>query len=398
MLLRGATGADGERVDVRIDGERVEEVAARLTPVAGEPVVELGDHVLLPAPAEPHAHLDKALTADIVLNPAGDLLGAIAAWRAHRITLTLDDIARRAERAVRMLAANGVTAIRTHVDVAADIGTLGVEALVKVREAVADVAELQIVALVSPPTTGPGGDANRLALEAALVAGADIVGGAVHLEPDPRAAIDQTLELAAATGKAVDLHMDETLDAGVLHLRALADQVSSSGFPHPVTASHCCSLGMQPPDIQAAVSDAVAAAGIAVVALPQTNLFLQARGWATAPPRGLTALAALHDAGVTVAAGADNLQDPFNVVGRADPLETAALLVMAGHLTPALAYGAVSDASRRALGLAAVAITPGAPAELVAVPGSSLREGLANAPAGRVVIHRGAIVAGPVAA
>ena len=56
-------------------------------------------------------------------------MGAIVAWRAHRPSLTLDDIAERAERAVRMLVANGVTAVRTHVDVAADIGTLGVEAL-----------------------------------------------------------------------------------------------------------------------------------------------------------------------------------------------------------------------------------------------------------------------------
>jgi cytosine deaminase len=43
-----------------------------------------------------------------------------------------------------------------------------------------------------------------------------------------------------------------------------------------------------------------------------------------------------------VAGGADNLQDPFNVVGRADPLETAALLVMAGHLDPATAYDLVA--------------------------------------------------------
>ena len=55
-------------------------------------------------------------------------------------------------------------------------------------------------------------------------------------------------------------------------------------------------------------------------------------------PRGLTALLALSKAGVNVAAGADNLQDPFNLVGKGDPLETAALMVMAGHYLPAAAY------------------------------------------------------------
>ena len=52
-------------------------------------------------------------------------------------------------------------------------------------------------------------------------------------------------------------------------------------------------------------------------------------------PRGLTAVAALREAGVNVAAGADNLQDPFNPVGRACPFETAGLMIMAAHLTPA---------------------------------------------------------------
>jgi cytosine deaminase len=291
-----------------------------------------------------------------------------------------------------MLAANGVTAIRTHVDVAADIGTLGIEALVKAREVVGHLADIQIVALVSPPISGPDGGPNRDALAAAMAAGADLVGGVPHLEPDPRAAMAHVLELAVATERDVDLHMDETLDAGVLHLAELATMVD--GFPHRVTASHCCSLGMQPAEVQAEVSAAVAAAGIAVVTLPQTNLFLQARGWATAPPRGLTAVRTLLDAGVTVAAGADNLQDPFNLVGRADPLETSALLVMAAHLTPAESFRAVAGASRAALGLAPVSIAPGSPAELMAVPrAATVREAMATAAEGRLVIHRGQRVA-----
>ncbi len=101
----------------------------------------------------------------------------------------------------------------------------------------------------------------------------------------------------------------------------------------------------------------------------------------------------LLDAGVTVAAGADNLQDPFNLVGRADPMETSALMVMAGHLSPAEAFHAVSTASRAALGLPAVSVVAGAPAELIALPAAGLREAIAVAPGGRIVVHRGRIVA-----
>jgi cytosine deaminase len=392
VILRAATLADGSITDVRITGELIAAVAPTLAAEPGEDVVDLADHVLLSAPAEPHAHLDKALTADRVLNPAGDLLGAIVAWRAYRTTLTIDDIAGRAETAASMLAANGVTAVRTHVDVAADIGTAGVEALVKVREAVADRLDLQIVALVSAPTTGAGGAGNHAALLDAIAAGADVVGGCPHLEADPTASIAQFLEIAAAADRPVDLHMDETLDPGVLHLATLAAMVIESGFALPVTASHCCSLGMQTHIVQAEVSEAVAAAGIAVVTLPQTNLYLQARGITTAPPRGLTAVRSLLDAGVTVAAGADNVQDPFNLVGRADPMETSALMVMAGHLSPAEAFHAVSTASRAALGLPAVSVVAGAPAELIALPAAGLREAIAVAPGGRIVVHRGRIV------
>ena len=58
-------------------------------------------------------------------------------------------------------------------------------------------------------------------------------------------------------------------------------------------------------------------------------------------PRGLTAVRALRDAGVNVAAGADNLQDPFNPVGRACPFETAGLMVMAAHDLPVQAWRSV---------------------------------------------------------
>ncbi len=392
MLLTGATLVDGRRVDVRLSGDRVGLVADRLAADAGEAVVDLDGRLLLPAPAEPHAHLDKALTADRVPNPAGDLLGAIKAWLAHRPTLTVEDIAERAERAVRMLSANGVTAIRTHVDVGADIGTRGVEALLRTRRAVADLVDLQLVALNSVPSTGELGAANRAALDEAVAMGVDVVGGCPHLEAEAMAALEHAFELAAGTGRPIDLHTDETLDPAVLQLPDIADLVVKTGFPHRVTASHCVSLGMHDATTQHEVSERVAAAGMAVVTLPQTNLYLQGRDRPTATPRGLTAIRSLLDAGAVVAGGADNLQDPFNIVGRGDPFETAALLVMAGHLSPAEAYHAVSAGSRAAMGLEPVEVAPGSPAELVAVRAASLREAIATAPAGRIVVHRGRVV------
>jgi cytosine deaminase len=161
-----------------------------------------------------------------------------------------------------------------------------------------------------------------------------------------------------------------------------------AGFPHAATASHCVSLGQLPLDQQRAVAELVAEAGVNVIALPHTNLFLQGRG--TAPmPRGLTGVATLRAAGVNVAAGADNLQDPFNPVGRACPFETAGLMIMSVHDLPAVAWSAVTDASRRTLGLPPVTITAGAPADLLAVRADTVREAIATGPPGRRVWKRG---------
>jgi len=400
LLLRGGVDAGGAALDIRADPVSGTIVAAdrALAATEGDEVFDCTGCVLLPAPAEPHAHLDKALSAERVPNPTGDLAGAIAVWHAHRPHLDEEDILTRGRAAAHELVAHGTTAIRSHVDVGTGIGLRAVEAIAALREELRrdGLAELQIVALMTPPTTGADEVAHRRLAEAALEAGADVIGGAPHLDPDPAAATRVALEVAQAHGVPLDLHVDETLRERVLFLEDLIVLVAERGFAHGVVASHCVSLGVQEAGRQAEVAAAAAAADIAFVTLPQTNLYLQARGVATAPARGLTAIRALLDAGATVAAGADNVRDPFNCVGRSDALETAALLVMAAHLSPEEAWEAVSGAARRAMGLhpaGPAGMAPGAPAEVLVVRGTSLVDAVARGSEHRIVIHRGRCVA-----
>ncbi len=353
--------------------------------------LQAAGYLLLAAPAEPHAHLDKALTADLVANPAGDLMGAIDGWIAHRETIDKSDFATRAERAARMYLANGFTAIRTHVDLGVDIGTTAVEALIEVRERMAGLVDIQLVGLTGRPSGGPSGADNRAVLRDAIDMGLDVVGGCPHLDENPVACTNDLLAIAAEHGLPIDLHTDETLDPAHLELELLAEAVLSTGFGEGATASHCVSLSMQTEDVQKRVSEKVAEAGVNVVALPQTNLFLQARGMAVAPPRGLTATAALDAAGANVCAGADNLQDPFCTVGRADALETAALMVMAGHDSPELAYERVSTMARAAIRLPANG-------DLLAIRAATVREAVATASADRIVIRNGTVVSGTLPA
>lgn len=398
LLLRGGLGADGAPLEVRTDPRTglIVKVGESLPPIPGERVIDCTGLVLLEAPVEPHAHLDKALSAGAAPNPAGDLPGAVKAWRAYRPTLTKDDLKARAREAALELVAHGTTAIRSHVDVGDGIELRGLEALIEVRDELRTegLADLQLVALISPPTTGGAGAAMRDMVRAAMAMGADVVGGAPHIDPDPAAATRELVALAAELGAPVDLHVDETLSPGALWLRDFAAAVSEAGERIPcATAGHCVSLGVQTPEVQSEVAGEVALSGINIVTLPQTNLYLQSRGIQQNPPRGLTAVQALREAGAVVAAGADNVRDPFNAVGRSDALETAALLVMAAHLSPADAWDAVSAQGRRAMGLPPAPLQAGAPAEILAVRGHSLADAIARGSEDRVVVHRGALVA-----
>jgi cytosine deaminase len=386
--LRSARTLRGELVDVQLAGGQI----ARVIPAAGIRLPgdeDLSGQVLLPSFAEPHAHLDKALTASRAPNPAGDLPGAIEAMQGIAGTLTHADIAARAERALRIHLALGTTAVRTHVNVGGAMGMRALAAMVEVRERWQGLVDVQLVALVSNPMAGQAGKDLRQALRE----GADVAGGCPHLDPDPDGAVGVCLDAAGEAGLPVDLHTDETLNPRMLTLATMADLVTRTGFPHQVTASHCVSLGVQPAKVQQRTAEAAAAAGIAVVALPQTNLYLQGRGHPTATPRGLTAVSALRAAGVTVAAGGDNLRDPFHPVGRGDALEVAALMVTCGHLDPAAALGSVTAAPRAALGLPTARIAPGYPADLVATPAGDALEALGAASAQRTVWRAGLVVA-----
>jgi cytosine/creatinine deaminase len=391
MLLHDATLLDGSEADVRLDGDRIADVGrpGSLVPSDDEEVLDLAGYVLLPAPAEPHAHLDKALTAERVEVQAGDLDAAIEAWHAHRVGLGEEDIARRAESAALIALARGVTAVRTHVDVGEGIELRAAEALVSVRDRLRPLMDIQVVAL-SYPLAGVSGAANRALVRAALELGVDAVGGAPHIDPDPVGHIEVCLGLAAEFGRPVDLHMDEHLGSSV----DLEDMVRlmGDGFPQPVTASHCTSLGMRSAEVQDRLAAGVARAGIAVVTCPGTNLHLLGRGVRTATPRGLTALPALLGAGVLVAGGGDNVQDFFHPLGCGDPLQTAALLVLAGQLDVQTAYRLVSENARAVMGLPGGGIAPGGPGDLVAVAGGSLQEALSTTTEDRIVFRAGRVV------
>ena len=383
----------GHFFDVTVTAEKISAINLSTDSVDGvehhPQIIDAKGGLLTTSLAEPHAHLDKAFLSERIANPTGDLIGAINAMESNRHMLTIEDTITRAERAVRLMVSNGVTAIRTHADVTEWNSLDSIEALTEVRNRTRDIVEMQIVALLGWPLSGDLGQANLTLGKKAIKLGADILGGCPHLDSDPVGSNIALLQLATELGCPLDLHTDEHTDEKRISLEDLADRVIATRFKYPVTASHCVSLGMQNQNDQKRISEKVALANIGVITLPHTNLFLQGRDNAVAPPRGLTAVKALRTAGVRVAAGADNLQDPFNPVGTGDPLETASLLVLAAHQLPEDAFAAISNTAKSVMGLPETQLKIGDLANLMLTPAGSIREAIANRTSRQMVMSLG---------
>ena len=353
--------------------------------------IDLDGRLVCPALVEPHAHLDKAYLAERIDNPTGDLMGAIVAMEAARDTLTHDDIVSRATRGARTLAHHGVSRVRTHVDVTAAGGLTSLLALLEVRDACRDVIDVEVAALVEWPLSGLEGASRRSLARDAIAAGAHVIGGCPHLDENPREAIEFLLSLALEFGIPLDLHADENLRPTSHDLATLADIVIAERIEHPIAASHCVSLSAMEPDEQHRIATRVAEAKIAIIALPLTNLYLQGRSSSSLMPRSIAPLRLLRDAGCTVAAGGDNVQDPFNPLGNGDPFETARLMMLATHELTVDAFDLISTGAARALGrVGELAI--GQPANFCAIRATSLREAIAVGPPDRFVVHGGTVI------
>lgn len=393
-LLLSSAGIPGLGVqDLRIVDGTVTDIGS-LRPRPGEAVHDLAGFLLLPGLVEPHVHLDKIFSAPTeVLPRAQPLTGlpdAIGRQEASASThQARDEVEARAERALRTYLAHGTTAVRCHVGCGRRLDTESLAAVLTVRERMRGLIDVQIVADIGWPQGTPWRQHVRH-LRAALDAGADLVGGYPSLEADPEVALEACLDVARERGCGVDFHLDESMDPDEQTVRRLAELVRSEPLTGTATASHCVALGCAEPADQRAISAEIAAAGISVITNPMTNLYLQDRP--AAQLRGLTAIQALAEANVTLAAGSDNVQDAFNPVGRCDPLEVASLLVTAAQCEVADAFAMVSTSARTALGLPPAGPRIGAVADLLAIRCDSVTAAVASAPADRIVFTAGRLV------
>jgi cytosine/creatinine deaminase len=385
MILANARLPEGRPADVEIAGGVIVATHAPGAASTAGDRLDLGGMLLLPAFVDGHLHLDKThWGAPRLPHVEGrSVRERIAAERIqrHRVALPIEA---RASALVRTLIMNGVTRARSHVDIDNDVGLDNLEAVIGVREAFRDWIDIQIVAFPQSGVTTEAGAPDLLA--AALMAGADLIGGLdpAGFDDDAKGQLDIVFGLAEAFGKGIDIHLHDVGETGAAELRDIAERTIAAGLEGRVAVSHAFALGTVPPRVFEETADRLARAQVAIMTSCPPS--------APVPP-----VNALRARGVTIFAGSDNIRDCWSPYGNGDILDRAAIIAERHQmytdreLRDAFAL-ATSDADK-ALGDPRRGLRVGAVADLVAVEAASVADAVVDRPPRSLVLRAGRIAA-----
>ena len=118
LILRNTRlNDDSYLVDIGIQDGKFSEIKKNITQ-KGDEEIDLKGRFVSPPLVEIHVHMDAALTVgEPRYNLGGSLLEGIDIWAERKKSLTKEDVKARVRKALKWEFANGVTRVRTHVDV-----------------------------------------------------------------------------------------------------------------------------------------------------------------------------------------------------------------------------------------------------------------------------------------
>ncbi|MDY1549186.1 amidohydrolase family protein [Luteibacter sahnii] len=392
LILRHACLPDGRRdIDIGIRDGRFAAIRPALDATGAEEI-DVAGRLVSPPFVDAHFHMDATLSLGLPrLNASGTLLEGIALWGELKPRLTMDALVARAMAYCDMAVAQGLLAIRSHVDVCDD-RLLAVDALLEVKRRVAPYLHLELVAF---PQDGLLRSANAKAnLVRALDRGVDVIGGIPHFErttADGAASIRWLCELAAERGLRVDMHCDESDDPMSRHIETLAAETLRTGLQGRVAGSHLTSMHSMDNYYVSKLLPLIAEAGVHAIANPLINITLQGRHDTYPKRRGMTRVPELLDAGVNVAFGHDCAMDPWYGMGSGDMLEVAHMGLHVAQMTSmagvARCFDAVTAGGARVLGLDEYGLVEGRRADLVLLQAGDVHEAI-RLRAGRLLVMR----------
>lgn len=363
-------------------------------PLEADMVVEAEGNLLTPAFTNPHLHLDKVHTLHRVGEEAltrysgegmGQAMSAIAI--AARVKAEYEEswIYESARAALIDGVRHGVLRVRAFADTDTSAGLEGIKALLRLRDELTDLVEVEVVAF---PQDGilrdPGAEE---VVRQALELGADVVGGIPWIEltdADAQRHVDIALDLGQEFDRDVVMLVDDAGDPSLRTTEMLAVGAVKRGWERRISACHARALATYARPTLERLIGLASKAGMSFVTNPHTG------------PLHLPMLDML-DAGLTVALGQDDIVDAYYPYGQHSMLEVAFL---ASHVLHRYTmrdmdrfFDMITVHAARAMGADAPGVHVGAPADLVILEGDTVHEALRLHAAPRSVIRRGRLVA-----
>lgn len=398
LLIRNANLPDGRSgQDIGIADGRIQAVQPKLEGDAGR-VIDAAGHLVSPPFIDIHFHMDATLSLGLPrLNVSGTLLEGIALWGELKPLLTYEALVERALKYCDLAVAQGVLAVRSHVDICDD-RLLAVDALLDVKRQVAPYLDLELVAFPQDGYFRSPTAANNL--KRALDKGVSIVGGIPHFErtmAEGAASVKALCEIAEKRGLRVDLHCDESDDPLSRHIETLACETQRLGLHGRVAGSHLTSMHSMDNYYVSKLLPLMAEAGVAAIANPLINIVLQGRHDSYPKRRGMTRVPEMRPHGINVAFGQDCCMDPWYSMGSADMLEVAHMGLHVAQMTSREAmrycFDTVTANPAKIMGLEGYGLDVGCNADLVLLQARDPIEAIRLRATRLAVVRRGRVIA-----
>ena len=334
LLIKNAKlrNQDGLK-SILVENGKISRIAEGITAENLE-TIDAGGNLVIPPFVDPHVHLDAVLSAGDLSRPnkSGTLLEAIDIWGERKPFLTKDILKENAREVVKWYIANGVLRVRTHAD-CSDPTLVTVESLVELREEVKDLVDIQVVAFPQDGIfTKPEGEA---LMRRALEIGADVVGGAPHIEytrEDGVRDVELVYRLAEEFDRLIDIHIDETGDPQSRFIEVMAKENIVRGWQGRAAASHTTAMHNYNNDYAFKLMGILKKAEMNMITNPFDNSVLQNRTDGYPRKRGHTRVDELLARGVNVCIGHDSIIDPWYAMGKGNMIAAANLLAHTAHM------------------------------------------------------------------
>ena len=194
LILRNCriAGRDSEVImDIGFADGRIADIARAIS--ADGPSQDVQGNLVLPGFVETHIHLDKSCILDRC-NANASLADAITGVAALKKEFTEADVYDRAQRTLEKSILNGITHMRTHVEVDPRVGLRSFDALKKLKRDYAWAIDIELCVFPQEGLLNDPGTEELLI--AACRDGADLIGGCPYTDTDPHGQISRIFSIA----------------------------------------------------------------------------------------------------------------------------------------------------------------------------------------------------------